>query len=198
MRNPTRVFKPADDHEAPGQIKFGEKDLEILFREYFPLLCGYCQVKYNFDHEASKEVVQNAFTKLWERRAMISPSLSVPAYLYKIVTNSCLDIIRHDKQKNRYENNFKKTAQSPAFTPDSNPAVVAELNGMIAGTIADMPEQMRQIFKLSRYELLKYIEIADTLGISVKTVETQMSRALQKLRKALTEYLPVCLVFFIN
>lgn len=170
-------------------MKFGKKELEHIFKENFKALCGYCQVKFNFDIDLSKEMVQGAFIKLWERRDSISPELSPMAYLYKIVTNNCLDLVRHEKRKSKYENDIQKIPASQLFTHDCNPAVVEELRKTIDRSVADMPEQMRNIFKLSRYEGLKYSQIAGLLGISVKTVETQMSRALSKLKQALADYL---------
>ncbi len=183
------IFKNDEDYLALNYIKFDEEKLETFFKENFKPLCAYCQTKFNLDIDLAKEVVQTGFIKLWETRNHISPGLSAKAYLYKIISNNCLDIIRHEKIKSKYEIHVKKNTVTRLFDENSSPAEVEQLAKAIDKSIAGLPEQMRNIFELSRYQGLKYRQIAELLNISVKTVETQMSRALLKLRQKLTDYL---------
>ena len=170
-------------------IKLDHPAFEIFFKENFSSLCVYCQYKFGFDVDQSKEVVHTAFIKLWETRDTISSDLTVKAYIYKIITNIGLDILRHEKVKQKHE---KYVLQSSSFSYNKNDFDKAEFKQLrldIDKAVSELPEQMRKIFELSRYEGLKYSAIASRLGISVKTVETQMSRALVKLRQKLTDYL---------
>ena len=176
-------------------IKFDHSAFETFFKENFSSLCGYCQYKFGFELDQSKEVVHTAFIKLWETRESVSSDLTVKAYLYKIITNISVDIIRHEKVKQKHE---KYVTQKSSFNYNKNDFGTAEFNQLksdIDKAISELPGQMRKIFELSRYEGFKYAEIAFQLNISVKTVETQMGRALVKLRQKLSIYLILfCLV----
>ncbi len=175
-------------------IKFDNLAFEIFFKESFSGLCAYCQYKFGFDLDQAKEVVHIAFIKLWETRETISPDLSVKSYLYKIITNISYDLFRHDKVKQKHE---QQVLQNLAFNNNKNEFDKVEFNELrykIDKAVSELPYQMRQIFEMSRYEGLKYLEISSKLSISVKTVETQMSRALVKLRHKLSDYLPFHLI----
>ena len=159
-----------------------------LFREYFKPLCAYCQFKFGFDIEVAKDAVHTSFVRLLESNYQCSFDAATKTYLYRIVTNVCLDLLRHEKTKQQHLRVIK-TNSSEADADESTVAEFKELQNDINNAIAELPEQMRQVFELSRYEGLKYVEIAGRLGISIKTVETQMSRALAKLRQKLASYL---------
>ncbi|MCW3107875.1 MAG: polymerase ECF-type sigma factor [Segetibacter sp.] len=177
-----------------NQIKFDDSAFEIFFKENFSGLCAYCQCKFGFDVDQAKEAVHTGFIRLWESRDSISPDLSVKAYLYKIITNVSYDIMRHDKVKLKHEKHVLQNSGSYYNKNDFDKAEFNELRNNIDRAVADLPDQMRKIFEMSRYEGLKYAEISSKLGISVKTVETQMSRALVKLRLKLSDYLPLYLI----
>lgn len=162
---------------------------EIFFKENFSSLCVYCQYKFGFDLDQAKEVVHTAFIKLWETRDLIAAELSVRAYLYRIITNISYDIFRHDKVKQKYEKYILENSVLSFNKNDFDKAEFNQLKNDIDKAVAELPDQMRKIFEMSRYEGLKYWQISSTLTISVKTVETQMSRALVKLRQKLSDYL---------
>ena len=172
---------------------FDEAGLEMLFKEQFKPLCAYCKTRFGFEIDEAKEAVHLAFIKLWEIRDRISPSLSVKAYLYKIVENVSLDMLKHERVKEKYA---KYIAQTNFLTTSDTHYMGSEFKQMssdIDKAVSDLPEQMRRIFELSRFEGCKYSEIATRLSISVKTVETQMSRALVRLREKLAHYLALIL-----
>lgn len=194
--NPDLKF---DNEPVSRYIPFDEAAFEKFFIQHFCSLCYYCQVKFGFDIDLAKETVHTGFIKLWETRQSLSGDLSVKAYLYKIISNNCLDVLRHNKVKQKYTK-YVLELNAESFVPDhsNNPdfkCLAADINK----AISELPEQMRKVFELSRYEGLKYAEISAQLHISVKTVETQMSRALIKLRVKLSAYLPLhCLMFLFN
>lgn len=186
-------LKQTSDNESGklsyDNLKFDDKAFELFFKKYFMQLCAYCQYKFGFDLDLSKEVVHTGFIKLWETRQNISLGLSVKSYLYKIVTNNCLDILKHEKVKLKYEKLIIENTSLNAYSRDFQNADIKEMAAAIDKAVAELPKQMRRIFELSRYEGLKYNDIANQLNISVKTVETQMSRALARLRQKLSHYL---------
>ncbi len=156
---------------------------EELFRKFFPALMSFAG-KFLSDEDDAREVVHKVFIKLWEKRNSLDTSTSLKSYLFRSVHNSSLNVIR-DRKK---------------FVSDEVPDVASdididsqmdamELEDRINQVIQGLPEKCREVFKMSRFEGLKYNEIADKLGISVKTVENQMSKALRVLREKLADYL---------
>lgn len=193
MRKPEFSLNENNHKPTLNPLRFEEKDLENFFKENFKSMCAYCQMKFNFDIDLSKEMVQTGFIKLWESRNQLTANLSLKSYLYQIITNNCLDTIRHEGVKTRYEMHVKQASSHPAFNTISTLADLDELRSTIDKAVYSLPAQMRTIFELSRYEGMKYVQIAEFLNISIKTVETQMSRALVKLRQKLADRL---IIFF--
>ena len=187
------------DHELNSEpsytdLRFGDAAFETLFKSHFTSLCAYCQFKFGFELQVAKEVVHTGFIKLWETRHKVSPSLSIKSYLYKIITNNCLDILRHEKVKHKYEKMVLNDITANAYINEFQNIDIKKMAQDIDQAVAELPGQMRKIFELSRYSGMKYTAIAERLGISVKTVETQMSRALAKLKERLAQYLISLLV----
>lgn len=178
-----------DTMPLSNRIKFDEAALEVLFKENFAPLCTFCQYKFGFELDMAKEAVHSGFIKLWENRENISPDLSLKAYMYKTVSNISLDMLRHHKVRQNYTRQILQSTPFPTTLRDFNDAELKQLIKDIDTAIGELPEQMRRIFELSRFKGLKYAEISSHLNISVKTVETQMSRALVKLRQRLSQYL---------
>jgi RNA polymerase sigma-70 factor (ECF subfamily) len=170
-----------------------ESAFEMIFRSYYQPLCRYA---YSFldDKEDAEEVVQSAFITIWERRKSLDIQTSLKSYLYRMVRNSCLNVIKHEKIKQQH------VAHELAVTEASHESVyqkvyATELEIKITEAMKALPEQCRLVFQLSRFEELKYQEIADQLQISVKTVENHMGKALKIMRERLKEYLPLFLLF---
>lgn len=187
-------MKNADENRLP-EITSTASNLnentffDSLFQEYFKPLCAYCQYKFNLDVNESKDVVHTAFMKLFESDFSFSTISSAKTYLYKIATNTCLDLMRHETVKQQHIRFIQKNFVENSVEDHHNVAELKELQKDINNAIAELPNQMREVFELSRYEGLKYTEIAERLGISVKTVEAQMYRALAKLKQKLATYL---------
>jgi len=145
-------------------------------------------MKYVKEYEASREIVQDVFMRLWEKRETIDSGKSIKAYLSAAVRNKCINYLRDHKKFNQDLLNFEELNPDLLSMP-ADKLVEADIRNRITEATAELPEKCREIFVLSRHEQLKYQEIADRLGISVKTVETQISKALQHMRERLREYL---------
>jgi len=144
------------------------------------------------DFETSKEIVQDAFISLWEKRESIDMSRPVKSYLTMVIHNKCSNYLRDNRKFDQNILNIENLLEVPEYD-GADILVEEELKLKIDLSIAELPEKCREIFILNRYENLKYHEIADKLQISVKTVETQMSKALQHMRIRLAEFISVFL-----
>lgn len=173
-----------------------ESAFEMLFRTYYRPLCQYAYSFLN-DRDEAEEVVQSAFINIWDKRAQVEIQSSVKAYLYRVVRNSCLNVIKHEKVKQQHVAHEMVHAEA-VHEGVSQSVISSELEERIAIAMKALPEQCRLVFQLSRFEELKYAEIAEQLNISVKTVENQIGKALKIMREQLKDYLPVFLILFVK
>jgi|SRR5690606_12288005 len=166
-------------------------DFERLFRKYYQNLCSYV-FYFLKDHAAAEEVVQDVFFALWQKRDELKITSSVKSYLYKAARNHSLNVLKHIEVRENYkQHNERLRAETEAG--EEGVLETKELQKRIENAINQLPPERKRIFVMSRYEDLKYREIADELGISVKTVEAQMGKALRFLREQLVDYLPLWL-----
>ncbi|PBQ34937.1 RNA polymerase sigma-70 factor [Sphingobacteriaceae bacterium] len=168
-----------------------------MFNTYYQSLCNYaCSMLKDIDE--AEEVVQNTFFNIWNKREALQISSSFKSYVYRAVHNDCLNKIKHGKVKAVYAADYK-SSMGGGFDDSAKVLESKELGKQIHEAISSLPEQCGIVFKLSRFENLKYSEIAEHLDISVKTVENHMGKALKILRGHLKDYLPlVTWLFFIN
>jgi len=163
-----------------------EAAFEGAFREYYSTLH---RVVYRIlrNSDSSEDVVQDMFVKLWNKRGSISINGSMKAYLCQSALNAAYDHLR------KYKRELKKEDSSaiPERGGNQTEEYIAgkEAEDRIAEALEKLPPACRNVFLLSREEELSYKEIADALGISVKTVENQMGKALKILREELKPYL---------
>lgn len=171
-------------------IKNGEqKAFDLLFEHYYASLCHYAASVVH-DHDVAEDIVQDLFAELWVNHAQIEIKSSLHSYLMRSTFNACLDHLKHLKVKEKYQSGI--TPDTSLSLDDS--LIFDEILTKLETSIAELPEQCRKIFKLSRYENLKYREIAKILNISENTVDTQIRRALNKLKNDLRDYLITVLV----
>jgi RNA polymerase sigma-70 factor, ECF subfamily len=178
------------DNDILQAIRQGnERVFETFFRKHYQPLCNYaCGILKDMDD--SEEIVQSIFMKLWEQRQEIDITISLKSYLYRAVHNTCLNRIKHLKVQDEYRQHvgyfLENNHESATDTLYKN-----ELEKRIADAIELLPKQCQIIFKMSRFEELKYQEIADKMGLSVKTIENQIGKALKIMRTELADYLPM-------
>ena len=159
-------------------------------------MCFFAQ-KYVKDFETAREITQAAFISLWEKRETIDMTKPVKSYLATIIHNKCTNYLRDNRKFDQYILDIENLLDVPEYD-GADSMVENELKLKIDLSIAELPEKCREIFVLNRYENLKYQEIADKLQISVKTVESQMSKALQHMRIRLAEYIIVVVALIIS
>lgn len=163
-----------------------EQAIEILFREYYPDVCRSV-LRIIPDPGIAEDIAQDVFFDLWRKREKLNINSSFSAYLRRAARNKSLNYIRDRKINPEGEDQLP---QSGAIQTDANRKLeIQDLQRSIDQAINELPERCRQIFSLSRFEEMSYQEIADQLGISIKTVENQISKALRLLREALGPHL---------
>ncbi|OIP00147.1 MAG: hypothetical protein AUJ97_08050 [Bacteroidetes bacterium CG2_30_32_10] len=183
------------NHETPNIIKkLDEATFELLFKSNFKSLCWFA-VKYVKDLDTAKEIVQDAFISLWEKKESIDLSKPVKSYLSTMIYNRSLNYLRDNKKFNKDILSFENISPDATYH-QTDKLIETEISNKINSAIEELPEKCREIFKLSRYEHLKYQQIADKLQISVKTVEAQMSKALQHMRIKLVDYITIMIIFY--
>lgn len=172
----------------------GDKAFEHLFKTHFKGLHGYACVLLKDTHLA-EEIVQNVFVRLYEKSASIRIETTLEGYLYRSVYYECLNHRKHEKVRSVHR--AYAARQQEQFSPEPEGGAHRTLEERLHKALEELPEHCRTVFQLSRFEGLKYQEIARHLGISVKTVENQMGKALRILRLRLAEFLTLAGPFFI-
>ena len=172
------------ESEIIENIKKGNLDcFQQIFDTYYENLCQYAFTILR-DMDEAEDIVQSMFLRIWEKRESLNITNSIRSYIYRAVHNQCLNQIEHRTIRQRYIEYNVQSAFSGEQLPDVFPQ---ELEENIVAIISQLPKQCRIIFMMSRYEELKYSEISQKLGISVNTVENQISKALKILRAKLKE-----------
>jgi RNA polymerase sigma-70 factor (ECF subfamily) len=165
-----------------------KKRFEILFKDLFRPLCGFA-MKYIGDLDESKNIVHEAFIAVWKKFETLPEDTNYKSYLYTAVRNRSLNYLRDCK----HHVTLDGIPEEALASGDSN-MEVKELEREIELAINTLPEKCRMIFEMSRFEGLKYAEIAEKMNISVKTVEAQMSKALSVMKKQLANFLSVLFI----
>jgi RNA polymerase sigma-70 factor (ECF subfamily) len=184
-----------EDKELYLKLKGGDEEaFQTLFLKYYSAMCRFANQLLN-DRELAEEIAQDMFVKIWEKRAFLNIETSVKHYFFRSVRNHCLNHIQHEKIKKQYANKIMEAAHQEINTEQYYLEI--DLVKRIEKSIASLPPKRMEIFRLSREQGLKYKEIADKLGISVKTVEAQMGLALKYLREDLKDFSNYLLTLFV-
>jgi RNA polymerase sigma-70 factor (ECF subfamily) len=177
-----------DDRELQDRIRQGDHGaFDALFRAAYAQLVGVTRSIVR-DADVAEEIVQEVLLELWRRRESLVVEDSLRAYLFRSTRNRALNHLRHLAVERRGEPYARSEA---AVSPRADARLsAAEIEAAVRQAIANLPDRCREVFELSRLHGLKYSEIAQTLGISIKTVEAQMGKALRVLREELAPWLP--------
>jgi RNA polymerase sigma-70 factor (ECF subfamily) len=178
----------SSERELQERIRAGdERAFDIVFRDNYAHLVRMAESVLR-QRAMSEEVAQEVMLELWRRREVLQVEQSFRAYLLRSTRNRALNHVRHQRV-------VEREAAIAAIDPRSAPSAEDEMLGTeleeaVRAAIDGLPERTREIFQLSRYQGLKYAEIAVALDISVKTVEKRMGQALAELRNRLSQWLP--------
>ena len=183
-----------NEKELLQKLAEGDKfSFGILFNIYHQRLFHFA-LHYLGDDEAAKDVVQDVYTIVWESHEKFVEVTNLSSWLFTTTKNQCLKKIDHLKVRQKHSDILKYrqlgVAMSALSELDTSPITFNEINNIITKTLDSLSPQARRIFELSRFENKKNREIADELGISIKTVEAKMTSTLKVFRKSLKHYLP--------
>lgn len=163
---------------------------EALYVEYYPVLCRFAN-RYIADRSTSESLVQNVFSKIWERPEVLEDIRSVINYLLTITRNECIDHLR----KMRYTTPMSTLSEQQLWMIEErlhSLEVLEAPNPMeediifkLERALSDLPPRQQQILRMYRFEGQSYKEIADQLQISPRTVEAQLRIAMKKLRESM-------------
>lgn len=177
-----------DDSELLGRLRAGDRDaFDAIFRAHYATMVGAAEGVVR-ERAIAEEVAQDVFLELWRRRESLVVQESLRAYLFRSVRNRALNHLRHG----RVQRDAAPYVAREEATPASAPSRMAEreIEAAVRDAVAALPAPVRQVFEMSRTHHMKYDEIAASLGVSVKTVEARMGKALKELRVRLAAWLP--------
>ena len=163
-------------------------NLEKLFKGHYKSLCN---VAFNIVHDraAAEDVVQDVFLKIWKKREELSINTSLKGYMFRSTINTALNYIENRKRNFPVYNELNEEMVGGVGKAEDH-LLETELKEKLTQSINRLPGKCKQIFILSRFEEMRYAEIAEKLNISIKTVENQMGKALRRLRRYLHAYIP--------
>jgi RNA polymerase sigma-70 factor (ECF subfamily) len=176
-------------------LKEGSKsEFERVYFDFFDVLYAL-GIQYTSDRYMAESIVQDTFLKLWEVRESLLPETNIRNFLYTLTKNSCLNYLRD--QKVVWKNLNKIRAYEYTYAIESlkrignNFMEFEELSLKLDVAIENLPDELKVVFKMSRFDDMRYRDIAEKLAISEKTVEARMTRALKILRSELKDFLPL-------
>ncbi len=172
-------------------LKDDRDSFKTIFQDYYQPLC-HLSIQYLEDEDEAKGVVQEAFMKFWEIRQKLDPDSNIRNFLFTLVKNSCLNLLKRRQILLRHHEKIRMREMHYQYESLSRMGddylEFNELKEEIDIAIRKLPEHCRVVFEMSRFEELKNREIAEQLGITPKTVENHVGIALRKLRESLKPY----------
>jgi len=178
-----------------GKLKNDDQSaFTIIFTKYYADLVRF---SYGFTRNSnvSEEIVQEVFLKFWENRSSLDIHTSLKSFLLKNVQNRSIDSLRHTGIANKYTSVVLEHAIL-SQNDTENYILYSELQANLNHAMHKIPMQYAEVFRMSRLETLNYQEIADKLGVSVRTVEVRISKALGMLREELKDFLLIGLIIY--
>lgn len=171
---------------------------QFLFDKHYKAMVVY-GMRMLKDMETSRDIVQDVFSYIWDKKDTLMITRSLDSYLFRSVHNACINHLKREETRNNYIKEFLIKVHEGADPGDDRHGGLAylsekNLSSDIDEIVGGLPEQCRNIFKLSRYKGLRNKEIAEIYAISSRTVETQIYRALKVLRKKLRHHMSIVLI----
>jgi len=178
----------SQDLELVRRVRLGdERAFEQIFRTYYARLVSFARTGID-SQDLAEETVQEVFLHIWMRRESWVVERSLAAYMFRAVRNRISNARRSLRLETSYNADIARETDGGLDEPGDGRLREAEIEAALAKALALLPDRARQVFLLSRRQHLTYAEIAEVIGISIKTVEMHMARALSQLRLALGEW----------
>ena len=152
--------------------------MELLYIRYAPKIRQFAMFMLR-DAAEAEDVTQDVFLKLWEKRSELDSIESMDSYLFRMSRNSVLNVLKHRKAIDKFENVYSPPAPSNPENDQINRDMLTNLSGIFR----TLPDSQQRIFKMNRVEGKTYDEIAEDMGISPRTVQYHISKVLKKFRQ---------------
>jgi RNA polymerase sigma-70 factor, ECF subfamily len=182
------------------QFKEGDRRaFEYYFKKYYDSIVGF-GIQFIGDQDKARSIAQDAFIKLWENREKVQKINGIQSFLYTSVKTDCLNLIRHNKVVRKYESKKLHEREISLNTEILNslnfdPLTFSELQSLIEKSIEELPDKCKLVFVKKRFENKKNKEIADELGITLKAVEANITRATKFLKLRLSHYVIQIIIY---
>lgn len=182
-------------------LRFKDSDSNVykqIYNTLYPRLFYFVR-EYLGDEEIVRNILQDTFLYLWEKRTILPEDINLSAWLYTVTKNKALKYLRHQEYVNQFSREKIQTFNEDSLNAfalerlDTSGLALHEIENIIKKTLDNLPPQYREVFKMSRYANNKNREVAEKLNISEKTVEAHITKTLKLLRIALKDYLPLVL-----
>jgi RNA polymerase sigma-70 factor (family 1) len=160
----------------------GELYFRQVFDQYHQKLYFFILYKTKSEYIA-EEVVQIAFTKLWQCRQTLQEEFTISTQLFRIATTTLIDFLRKYNTKDAVTGSLDRLTIEKGVDSTNEKMSGAELQKQISKAVNDLPPVRRQVFEMSREQGMTYREIAETLSVSSKTVEAHIYKALKQIKK---------------
>lgn len=191
------------DFETKKQLKTGKPAaFKEVFRLLYPRMRGYCKLFIADDNEV-EDVIQECFITLWEKRKSINPEKSIESFIFVILRNRCLNVLKSKKIEDRkveIENldvNELQYLYQLDFSEKEEKSIEEMLIESFREAVDELPEKMKQVFVACKIQGKKQKEVAEELGISVKMIEKQISKAKLQIRDKLMKQYPSMVVIIL-
>jgi RNA polymerase sigma-70 factor (family 1) len=163
-----------------------EEGCELLFRRYHRVLCNHA-LRYVYSREVAEDIVSDVFCKFWKNGSFESVTTSYRLYLFRSVRNEAYTHLRTEFRRGDAQEWFPTPEAGPGLRPD-HITQYEETFHRVQQLVESLPPQCRKVFLMSRFEGKRYKEIAEEMGLSVKTVDTHLVKALKLVRSGLRDY----------
>jgi len=174
------IPKDPEDEELIKAIRQNDTEaFKRLYYKYYEMLARFALYRLHSTQTAA-DLVQDIFLKLWVRRSKLNPDKSIKAYLYKSLNNS---VINYSKLHSSHTTSIENISDNKIQRAETDPAIKLD----IRNAVNQLPEKLKTVFILSRFEGYRYSEIAVICNVSIKAIEKRMSKAFDILRKTLSE-----------
>ena len=160
------------------------------YKSFYLMACKYLK-----DSAEAQEIVNDVFLKIWEDGHQIRIETSLKSYIYKSIINRCINVLNKNKRELSHQTDLSSI---PDQTYELRQIEENELRIKLYAAIDQLPDQCKRVFEMSRFDELKQQEIADKLGISIKTVKNHITIALKQLSKSVVNYLLLLVLIYKN
>ncbi len=189
----SRVKKYENERCWVELIRGGDEyAFELLFKEYYEDLTRFAW-RYVKSKAVAEGLVQDIYSDIWEYREELVLEGSIRPYLYRVVKNHSLNYLKHQDVQRKYDPQWMKQKEVPMVIYEDKKRE-KQIQKAIERAVEELPARSRMTYKLHRHDGLTYLEIAEVMDVSVKTVESQMTRTLKKLREQLAYLLPSLII----